>query len=546
MNKFFLALFLSTLIIISNKEFKYFRCAADKLDITPLNFNFSEKEEKRRLAVDYSAIRIGVDYASFSKPNSMSNDTYNKIKSLIEETITEFQKFLKVQHTEIDLSGQDESIKKTCQINAVDGYYVDNFKNNDVVIFPTFNSELEEDELSSAKLCLTNGNRPRPIAGVIQLNPNINMNLNNADAFMKKILFHEITHILVFDKNLLRQLGLLTTKNSKLYVTSTKALSKIKRHFKCSALSGLPFEDQDFKGNTPGSHWDARYMLGDYMIPLFYSDMVLSDITLALFEDTKFYEVDYYSGGLFKFGKNKGCDFINKNCIINKQSAYDEFCTSFETPLCTNSRITKSNCIINDYIKYNITIPNKYRYFDNPNQGGYFYADFCPVPEAPNSNTDYLQYNCRFGSSSLPSEYGEEISDTSFCFVSSLTPSSYDNNVTFRSMCYKTECHKDTLQIIVYVGDSTFICPTNGGIISGTGFKGVLTCPKYYEICDTESNQLCNDMFDCLSKKIEVSDDSFTMSANTTFDRYIPTVSAEKIKNNFYSFVILIIIIFLN
>ena len=151
MNKFHLILFFSTLIIISNKELKYFRCGADKLDITPLNFNLTGIEEKRRLAIDYSPIKIGVDYASFSKPDLMSNDSYNKIKSLIEETISEFQKFLKVQHIEIDLSGQDESIKKTCKLNAIDGYYVNNFKNNDVVIFPTFNSELDDQELSSAK-----------------------------------------------------------------------------------------------------------------------------------------------------------------------------------------------------------------------------------------------------------------------------------------------------------------------------------------------------------------------------------------------------------
>ena len=52
-------------------------------------------------------------------------------------------------------------------------------------------------------------------------------------------------------------------------------------------------------------------MLSDYIIYTDYLDLVISDITLALFEDSGFYKVNYYSGGLFKFGKNKGCSFFH-------------------------------------------------------------------------------------------------------------------------------------------------------------------------------------------------------------------------------------------
>ena len=53
------------------------------------------------------------------------------------------------------------------------------------------------------------------------------------------------------------------------------------------------------------------------MTSFIHSDLKMSDITLPRFEDTGFYEVNYYSGGLFKFGKNKGCTFFNEICIIN-------------------------------------------------------------------------------------------------------------------------------------------------------------------------------------------------------------------------------------
>ena len=50
-------------------------------------------------------------------------------------------------------------------------------------------------------------------------------------------------------------------------------------------------ENQGLTGSA-GSHWESRYMLGDYMISTEYMDNVISDITLALFEDSKIYKVN--------------------------------------------------------------------------------------------------------------------------------------------------------------------------------------------------------------------------------------------------------------
>ena len=544
MNKLSIILFHTFFILISKCQMNNFICRADKIKVNLLNLNSTEKEEKRRLAAEYSPIKIVVDYSNFGQPSSMKSDNFNKMKVLIEDTITEFKKFLRVQHYDIDLSGQEDSIKQSCNIISISSSYANYLKDNDVIVFAKFNSELEQKDISAAKLCLTQGNRPRPIAGVLEVNPNFDFSLENNDLFIKQILFHEISHILIFDKNLLKQLGMLTTKNSRQYITSSRVLSNGKRHFNCSSLSGLPLEDQLFQGNPPGTHWDARYMLGDYMITQFYPDMVLSDITLALFEDALYYKVDYYSGGLFKFGKNKGCNFLNKNCIENGEPLFEEFCSSFETPLCSSTRITKGSCIINDYINYNISVPSKYQYFENPNHGGNYFTDFCPVADIPQNQNNYFPTHCKVGNSALPPEFGEEMSDTSFCFLSSLTPPTYEYYSTTRAMCYKVECHKDTEQIIVNVGTTTFICPTNGGIVSGSGFKGVLTCPKYYDICDTDSNQLCNNIFDCLNKKIEVNDDSYIMPGNISFDKYIPYGSSKCLKMNILAFLIIFLLIF--
>ena len=113
-------------------------------------------------------------------------------------------------------------------------------------------------------------------------------------------------------------------------------------------------------------------------------------------------------------------------------------------------------------------------------------------------------------------------------------------------MCYKVECNDKTKQLVVYVGDSTFICPTNGGITVGSGYKGILTCPKYYDICGTQTAQLCNDIFDCLNKKLLVDEKSYDFPSGTNnFDRYVYSGSSSNIKFSFHYLLINIALLLL-
>ena len=101
-----------------------------------------------------------------------------------------------------------------------------------------------------------------------------------------------------------------------------KALAMAKKHFNCENLDGIPLENGGGSG-TIGSHWEGSYMYGDIMVGFNSNDAQLSDITLALFDDAGFYQVEYYSGGLFKFGKNKGCGFFENHCSYFP----NEFCS---------------------------------------------------------------------------------------------------------------------------------------------------------------------------------------------------------------------------
>ena len=83
-------------------------------------------------------------------------------------------------------------------------------------------------------------------------------------------------------------------------------------------MKGVEVEDQGGSGSV-GAHWESRVMLGDYMVSSDYRERAISEMTLGLFEDSGWYKVNHYSGGLFRYGKNRGCDFIDKKCIIEKK-----------------------------------------------------------------------------------------------------------------------------------------------------------------------------------------------------------------------------------
>jgi hypothetical protein len=109
------------------------------------------------------------------------------------------------------------------------------------------------------------------------------------------------------------------------YIQTPKVLDIAKKYYNCPNIIGVPLENQN--GNETAL-WDARYLLGDIMSSNsinqnYLVDLVISEFTLALLEDSGWYQVSYYTGGLMRFGKHKGCEFLNDTC---SPKFNNEFC----------------------------------------------------------------------------------------------------------------------------------------------------------------------------------------------------------------------------
>ena len=84
-----------------------------------------------------------------------------------------------------------------------------------------------------------------------------------------------------------------TDINSSIFEVTTKnVLEKAREHFDCPDLTGLGLEEAGGEGSANG-HWEQTIMGNDMMTARVSRHMMLSDITLALLEDTGWYKPDY-------------------------------------------------------------------------------------------------------------------------------------------------------------------------------------------------------------------------------------------------------------
>jgi len=259
-----------------------------------------------------------------------------------------------------------------------------------------------------------------------------------------------------------------------------------------------------------------------------------------------------------RFGKNKGCNFLNNLCInSNYETEFDneffDYINQF-FPSCSTGRESRTYSIL---YKYDSILDHNYNYtfkFENNNyySGAIYTADYCPVHihniyDIYESANSYYAGNCQLGAgdygrniyyfnyetnknefhpnSQLPKELGEKYSNTSFCIMSSLAPIGVNKmfSSVFHPMCYQVHCSSSFLTI--QINDDYIVCPRQGGNVELKGYDGKLHCPDYNLICT--GTVICNSIFDCIEKRSLVKDDTFDYNYQSlTTQRYqnIPKV----------------------
>ena len=161
----------------------------------------------------------------------------------------------------------------------------------------------------------------RPFIGMVNINKNVDYSLDKSREYLESIILHEFTHILGFANNFFENhfhnvyWELDTYGVNRTNINSSKVLEIAKKYYNCDDIKCVALEEYGGSGKV-GSHWEAKILLGDYMNGyIFTNEQVISEFTLALLEDSGFYKANYYTGGLMRYRKHKGCSFIKESCV---------------------------------------------------------------------------------------------------------------------------------------------------------------------------------------------------------------------------------------
>ena len=459
----------------------------------------------RKLTSEPRPFKIHMEYASLGIENLVSQQYLSNMKILLTEIAEFFSKLILSIDGDIRLN-VDPAVASQCYSGSplqfsqdvINGIYTD------LIVIPVISGELPESTEAAAGPCLFLPNR-RPGLGIMYLGKEYDFSNPLALKYVKTVIAHEMMHILGFMGVLFQTYQnppTIITKTingvERILISTPKILEIAKKHFGCNSIEGIEIEDQGGDGSA-GSHWEARIMLGDFMISTVYPEFVISEITLALLEDSGWYKVNYYTGGLFTFGKNQGCDFLNKPCYEGEGTRFpNDFCVPY-TNRCFAGHRDRGTCALFQYVEQ---LPEEYQYFDKegPYVGGFQPADFCPVVFAQiEQNGQYFITNCQDGILVQDSPDRDEVVG----FDSICVDSSLDKNRIFagtRGTCYQVSCDFESLTFNITVGSHNITCGQNMPEEQTVeGYYGSLKCPKFGRVCNSQIR--CTDMFDCVAKK---------------------------------------------
>ena len=412
--KLFLLLFSLFQILNSQDNQIFYRCGVDDDNFEPLpatNFVPIE-EDKRKLNDDeFKDFHIYLDLINIK--NDIKKFHLEEYEELFVDSLNKavetLQSLLKVRKHKYGYSFTDEQIKniKITDWNKtiIGDKAIGNSKTLDIdlFIFGRFDNQMDSLTLASAGPRYLVSGTGQPLVGVVSINPKVSFSKMNSKEYFQSIIIHEFTHILGFlndhFKNYFKNIYNITDDYGlqRYFINSTKVLEVARKYFNCPNLEGVELEESGCSG-TAGSHWEARILLGEYMNGAIYpEEQVISEFTLALLEDSGYYKANYYTGGLMRYGKGKGCDFINNRCVNSTHEINpffeNEFYDSIKSPYlvdasCTSGRQSRA---YHAWWVYD-NLPNYYKYFENEKYGGFSPADYCPVSQALSTESENAYY----------------------------------------------------------------------------------------------------------------------------------------------------------
>jgi len=252
-------------------------------------------------------------------------------------------------------------------------------------------------------------------------------------------------------------------------------LETVRRHFNCSTLDGAEIENQGSNG-TAYSHWEKRLFGNEYLVGTTTDSPQLSNVTLAYFQDSGWYNVDYSQADTLRWGYGLGCDWVNNKC--SQWTAENYFCSSDKATSCNFDRTAQATCnLVTDWNN----LDKAYQYFPDSSWGGAdLYSDYCPYYQSTRTNgAVYCADTQNQGSTYINT--GENFCATCKCFSTNLVANSASGTMASLG-CYNTTCVSQSA-LKIKIGSFWYDCPQSGKINEPGVYAGQITCPSTNVLC---------------------------------------------------------------
>ncbi|EYB82785.1 hypothetical protein Y032_0351g3242 [Ancylostoma ceylanicum] len=411
--------------------------------------------------------------------------------------------------------------------------------NADFVLFVSLDGEhCGNSTLAFASHCSLDRLTKRPVAGYVNVCPGLfNKIKANEMSQWEATIKHELIHAFVFSTTLyaryrgakgkakregsvvlvpgvverVQRSNWETAKgkisHEVIMIVTPRVKEEARNFFKCPSLEGAEIETQGGIG-TAGSHWEKRVFENEAMTGVTTQVYALSRLTLALFEDSGWYKVNYDKAEEMKWGQGLGCMFAKQSCLTwMKNHPMDPYpyCNVLGNTRCTDNRRAKVRC---NLVSGSKKVPSKYDYnikdlfWDKKghNIRGYGHvevADYCPYyriyGDVSKEDTDT---RCTFADNMNYNNYSLEIfSPSARCFELDgdggiAIKNEHGTNTWMHSVgCFETLCEKNLLYIKTQ-RSKFYPCHRKGQLIyvekrvHGVGtIKTRIVCPSCAELC---------------------------------------------------------------
>ncbi|EFA81603.1 hypothetical protein PPL_05594 [Heterostelium album PN500] len=398
-------------------------------------------------------------------------------------------------------------------------YLTPGIANYDMVIWVTARPASSKETIAYALPCnqniYTNGRYGRPLAGSINFNPLFFtpfIKSSNKFTFNEyiRVGIHEMTHALGFTSTLynsyldshgnfydastvITKKGVTPSGNSYSYqkyaIDSPNVVNFIKQHYQCDSIRYAELEDSGAAG-TAGSHWEKRTAGEEYMIGYVSPIAPITNLTLALLQDTGWYHINTTGAETLVWGRNLGCSWLIDQCSAQTWNYQGYFCEQSGAVGCSPTRVGKGMC---GKTAFTQSLPAQYQHFATSNVGGVDeVADYCPYYQVFSNQKQ--TYYCGDTSNSGDSSVGEQFGTESRCFE-------FAKGSAVGQACWQHRC-VDT-HVEINIKGTWVACSSNSTTVTANGVTVICPVGGFAECNGVPIQVLVQDSSSAISSRVQ-------------------------------------------